>query len=158
MTLVLDRRVRRKLSTSKGSGSRCCEIGRFGKRACVFKRIEPRYTGDCEGASPRSKNCALPLHSACCCTWPQTSIRLLALHFLSPRPVKSESLVASGMAVSRFDCFLFLRKQTRSVKHRCAPITMSITELPSSLFLARRIKKRRNVDEGSSFLGSLSGR
>jgi pimeloyl-ACP methyl ester carboxylesterase len=32
------------------------------------------------------------------------------LHFLSPRPVKSESLVASGMAVSRFDCFLFLRK------------------------------------------------
>src|ERR1700676_4139172 len=52
MALVLDRRVRRKLSTSKGSGSCCCEIGRFEKRPCVFKRIEPRYTGDIAKARP----------------------------------------------------------------------------------------------------------
>src|ERR1700674_5446286 len=117
MTLVLDRRVRRKRSTSKGSGSRCGEIGLFAIRPCVFKGIEPRYTGDCEGASPRSENCVLPLNSACCCTWRQTSIRLLALRFLSHYPVratrttrKPDSLVASGMAVTRFDCFLFLHK------------------------------------------------
>src|ERR1700674_1037530 len=87
MTLVLDRRVRRKRSTSKGSGSRCGEIGLFAIRPCVFKGIEPRYTGDCEGASPRSENCVLPLHSACCCTWHQTSRR------------------TSIAAISLFSCF-----------------------------------------------------
>ena len=147
----MDRRVRRKLSTSKGSGGCCCEIGLFAKRPRVFKRIEPRYTRDIAKArplGPKTAFCPCIRHGAApgvrrlsvylCCTFGHRA--------QSKQPGatrKSESWSPQAWQQPDSIAFCFFAKQTTSVKHRCAPITMSITEVPSSLFLARGIKRKK---------------